>query len=148
MSRSPITAETTPEVNKPTAPMARMPATIFRLTFSANANATAPRKTTADIITAIQIAHDFDTVKKIREAQRTATAIPTVPKTGTSIGFINRFLSSAFAIGSPVALSDQALIISSNAVVMRIINPTVKIAECVTRPITSVPRPKAPIAGQ
>ena len=37
MSRSPITAETTPEVNKPTAPMARMPATIFRLTFSANA---------------------------------------------------------------------------------------------------------------
>ena len=128
MSLSPITAETTPDVSSPIAAVARIPATTFLLTFSAKANARAPRKTIAERMTATQIAQALETVRKILEEQRTVIAIPTAPRTGTSIGFMSRFRNSAFAIGSPLALSDQALIISSNAVVIIMIKPTVKMA--------------------
>ena len=94
------------------------------------------------------MAQDFDTARKIRDAHITVTAIPITPNTGTSTGFIILLRSSALAMGSPVARSAHALIISSNAVVKIRMRPTTKIAVCVTSPITRVPRPTAPIMGQ
>ena len=64
MSLSPITAETTPDVSSPIAAVARTPATTFLLTFSAKANARAPRKTIAERMTATQIAQALETVRK------------------------------------------------------------------------------------
>ena len=148
MSRSPTTAEATPDARRTIAPVARTPATTFLLTFSARAKASAAMKTIAEMMTANQMAQDFDTARKIRDAHITVTAIPITPNTGTSTGFIILLRSSALAMGSPVARSAHALIISSNAVVKIRMRPTTKIAVCVTNPITRVPRPTAPIMGQ
>ena len=71
MSRSPTTAEATPEARRTIAPVARTPATTFLLTFSARAKASAAIKTTAEMMTANQMAQDFDTARKIRDAHIT-----------------------------------------------------------------------------
>ena len=107
----------------------------------------APPNTTMPITVATPTAPPTEEASSTREMARTRTPMPTAPRTGISIGRMRRSRSSRLVAGSPVARSDQLVIVHSNPTAARMHRPTTNTAASTTRPTATTPRPTAAKTG-
>ena len=92
---------------------------------------------------AIQTAPRTDAANRTLDTATTITPIPTSPRTGISIGRSSPSFNSRFFSGSPVALSDQLVIVHSIAMTNEMIRPVPNTNGCATNPTAIVTTPNA-----
>ena len=74
--------------------------------------------------------------------------MPTVPRTGISMGRIRFSRAAALVSASPETFSDQLVIVHSTPTPARMQSPMTKMVGWTTRPTATAPMPRAPKTGQ